>query len=150
MKGMKNFDFGNSLYKFGLRPKTRPNSNSEFPSKVNQNQNFLFKNKQGDVPITILVIGVFAVCSLALLTFFISDFKTSNSFVGIDVMEKMNTQIDEYGYYQLKGVSIEKIQTYYRLIEEDGKKYIYLDKYSNKLFSDEEILLFSVRYPLPS
>ena len=106
------------------------------------------KGKQGDVPITILVIGVFGVCSLALLTFFISDFNVSNSFVGIDVMKKMNVQIDEYDYYQLRGISIEKIQTYYRLIEEDGKKYFYLDKYSKKLFSDEETLLFSVRYPV--
>ena len=108
------------------------------------------KGKKGDVPITLLVIGVFGVCSLALLTFFISDFKISNSFVGLDVMEKMNAQIDEYSYYQLRGVSVEKIQTYYRLIEEDGRKYLYLDKYSTKLFSDEETLLFSVRYPLPN
>jgi hypothetical protein len=108
------------------------------------------RGKKGDIPITLLVIGVFGVCSLALLTFFISDFKVSNSFVGLDVMGKMNVQIDEYQYYQLKGISVEKIQSYYRLIEVDGKKYFYLDKYSNKLFSDEEILLFSVRYPLPN
>jgi len=106
------------------------------------------RGKKGDVPITILVIGVFGVCSLALLTFFISDFNISNSFVGLDVMAKMNTQIDEYNYYQLRGISTDKIQSYYRLIEEDGKKYLYLEKHSNKLFSDEETLLFSVRYPI--
>ena len=106
------------------------------------------KGKQGDVPITILVIGVFGVCSLALLTFFISDFKISNSFVGLDVMEKMNAQIDEYNYYELRDIPIDKIQTYYRLIEEDGRKYLYLEKYSSKLFSEEETLLFSIRYPV--
>lgn len=106
------------------------------------------KNKKGDIPVTILVIGVFAICSLALLTFFISDFKISNSFVGLDVMEKMNAQIDEYNYYQMRGVSNEKIQTYYRLIEEDGKKYLYLEKYSSGIFGKEKTLLFSVRYPV--
>ncbi len=97
---------------------------------------------------TILVIGVFAVCSLALLTFFISDFKTSNSFVGIDIMQKMNAQIDEYKFYQSQGVSDEKIQSYYRLIEEDGRKYLYLEKYSSGIFGKEQKLLFSVRYPV--
>ena len=149
MNKMKNFNFGNSRFKFEQSSKTHPFMNG-VSNSINQKKNFLSRNKKGDVPVTILVIGVFGVCSLALLTFFISDFKVSNSFVGIDIMEKMNAQVDEYKYYQMKGVSDETIQTYYRIVEEDGRRYMYLDKYQNKLFSDGEILLFSVRYPVPS
>ncbi len=111
--------------------------------------NFVSRNKKGDIPVTILVIGVFAVCSLALLTFFISDFKITNSFVGLEVMEKMNAQIDEYKYYRSEGVSEGKIQGYYRILEENGRSYLYLEKYSSDLFGKEKILLFSVRYPVP-
>ena len=148
MKKMRKIDFGNSLFKFEQSSKTHTDYSTEFPNKINQNQSFFSRNKKGDIPVTILVIGVFAVCSLALLTFFISDFKTSNSFVGIDIMQKMNAQIDEYKFYQSQGVSDEKIQSYYRLIEEDGRKYLYLEKYSSGIFGKEQKLLFSVRYPV--
>jgi hypothetical protein len=116
---------------------------------VNSFVNFK-KNKKGDVPVTILVIGVFAICSLALLTFFISDFKITNSFVSFEVMEKMNSQIDEYKYYKSEGVSEKKIQGYYRILEENGRSYLYLEKYSSGIFGNEKKLLFSVRYPVPN
>jgi hypothetical protein len=65
-------------------------------------------------------------------------------------MEKMNAQIDEYNYYKSEGVSEKKIQSYYRILEENGRNYLYLEKYSSGLFGKEEVLLFSVRYPLPN
>ncbi len=44
----RNFDFENSLFKFGLRSKAHPNSDTEFSNKINQNQNSKFsKNKKG-------------------------------------------------------------------------------------------------------
>jgi hypothetical protein len=51
-------------------------------------------NKKGDLPVTVLVIGVFGVCILALLSFFYSSFQVQKSLVGIDIMEKANTQIE--------------------------------------------------------
>lgn len=68
----KNFNFVDSLYKFGLCPKTPPSSCTEFPSKVNQNSKF-FQNKKGIISeylpwllisIAILVILMFAVFML--------------------------------------------------------------------------------------
>jgi len=67
--------------------------------------NFFPKNRKADIPVTILVIGVFAVCSLALLTFFISAIKTRESFVGIDLMEKINSQIEENSFYGITSYS---------------------------------------------
>ena len=52
-------------------------------------------NKKGDIPVTILVIGVFIVCTLALLSFFVSMNVIKKSFVGISLVEKANSQIEK-------------------------------------------------------
>jgi hypothetical protein len=51
-------------------------------------------NKKGDLPVTILLIGVFFVCTLALLSFFYSSYVIHKSFVGIGMVEKANAQIE--------------------------------------------------------
>ena len=52
------------------------------------------KNKRGDIPVTILVIGVFVVCTLAILSFINSNLSISKTFVGTDLMEKANIDIE--------------------------------------------------------
>ena len=52
-------------------------------------------DKRGDIPITILVIGVFVVCTLALFSFFSSVKLLSHSFTGIDVIEEINYEIEK-------------------------------------------------------
>ncbi len=52
------------------------------------------ENKKGDIPVTILVIGVLGVCTLALLSFVLVSAKVSDSFKGIGLMEKANIQIE--------------------------------------------------------
>lgn len=111
------------------------------------------RNKKGDIPITLLVIGVFAICSLALLTFFIYDFRMSNSFVGIKVMEKMDAAIEEYYFYLNQGISKDVAQDYFSVKEENGARYFYYDKTYYKTsflnFNREKVLLFSVQYQVP-
>jgi hypothetical protein len=51
-------------------------------------------NKRADITVTILVIGVFMVCTIALISFFQTNVKIGNSFVGLDLMEKMNSDIE--------------------------------------------------------
>lgn len=64
----------------------------------------LKNNKHGDVPITILVLGIFVVCALAILTFIHSDIQTKTSFSGIQIMEKANLEIEQgnLGHYYLE------------------------------------------------
>ncbi len=57
-------------------------------------------NKNGDVTVTMLVIGVFAVCTLALISFFQSSIEMRNSFVGLNLVEKMNADIESYSFAQ--------------------------------------------------
>lgn len=56
-------------------------------------------NKRGDIPITILVIGIMVVCALGLYSFYSSTIKTRNNFVGIGLIEAMNAQIEENVFY---------------------------------------------------
>jgi hypothetical protein len=51
-------------------------------------------NRRGDLPVTVLVIGVFGVCTLALLSFFYSSFQVQKALVGIDILERSNIQIE--------------------------------------------------------
>lgn len=69
------------------------------------------KNKRGDIPVTILVIGIFAVCTLAILSFLHSSFLLNKSFVGIDFMEEANINIEKNSlpvYYIEKNITIFK------------------------------------------
>ena len=52
-------------------------------------------NRRADIPVTVLVIGVFFICALALLSFYNSNIKVRNSFVGIRLMNEMNSQIEQ-------------------------------------------------------
>ena len=52
-------------------------------------------NRRGDIPIAILSIGVVLVCSIALFSFFNSTIKMRNNFVGIGLVEQLNSQIED-------------------------------------------------------
>ena len=71
--------------------------------------------KKGNLPIIILVLGVLAVCSLALLSFYSANLKVSNNFSGIKLVEKLNSQI-ETNLYQGKPIEglkeIKEIRTF--------------------------------------
>jgi len=70
-------------------------------------------NRKGDLPVTILVIGVFALCALALLSFFYSSYQINKSFVGVETIEKANIQIEVnnlehfFAFDKIKGISPE-------------------------------------------
>lgn len=55
----------------------------------------IIKNKKGDIPTTILVIGVFVVCTLAIASFFYSGFLLNKKFEWVSKMEKANAEIEK-------------------------------------------------------
>lgn len=107
--------------------------------------------KKGSVPVTILVIGVFALCSLAMFTFFVSDFKITNVFVGLGIVENVNSQVDSYDFYKRSGVSEEDLSFVYDIQEMDSKRYIY-EELTYEEFSffgkNKEVVLFSIYTPV--
>ena len=59
-----------------------------------------FHGKKGDVSTTILVIGIFFVCVLALANFYYSNVSFKNSFSGIVLLEKVNSFSNEIEFYK--------------------------------------------------
>jgi len=60
-------------------------------------------NKRGDIPVTILVIGVILVCAVALFSFISTTINTRNSFTGIGLIGQMNSQIEASNLYASAG-----------------------------------------------
>jgi len=86
----------------------------------------LLKNKRADIPITILVIGVLAICGLAILSFIISDkVKLKSDNLGLDVFEKLYTDFEKYVFYKnVNSPFAETIKPPYSNIESSTKKII--------------------------
>ena len=56
------------------------------------------KNKKGDLPITILTVGVIAICGLAIFSFVISSKMTLGSF-NVNYLENLNSDVEEFYFY---------------------------------------------------
>ena len=112
------------------------------------------QNRKGDVPTAILVLGTFAVCALALVSFFASNLFVETTFFGPDLVEKMNSQVNEYNFYSSKNLNSEEIREILLLeenfyINEEGK-YFEINKSNEGFwFWEDERFLFSVKYYVP-
>ncbi len=91
--------------------------------------NSFVNSRRGDVPITILVIGVFAVCTLALFSFSFSVGSFNKSFSNLEILEKANIQIEKspQNYY------------YDEIVKEEFSLNLDFDFF-------KEIVVFSVEY----
>lgn len=85
----------------------------------------MIKNKKASVPVTILVIGVFALCAMALIAFFISEFNFSNSFAMVDDLRAINVFQDEWNFYKNQGKTDSQILNFieFPISSEEYKDY---------------------------
>ena len=95
-------------------------------------------NKRGDIPITILVIGVLAVCLLAIVSFYISDRATKNTLKSIDIIEKIALEKEKMSIYSSTGMSQQEIDELFGVKTDAQGKFIQLEQEG-----------ISVRYNLP-
>jgi hypothetical protein len=65
----------------------------------------LIKNKRGDLPITILVIGIIAICIFTILSFSFSIYKSNKSFFGPGLIETICSVEEELLFKQENGFS---------------------------------------------
>ncbi len=108
------------------------NNKGKIGNKIMMNHRSMIRDKRGDIPLTVLIVGVFGVCILALFSFIYSINKINKSFVGVDLMEKANEQIERNNldHLSLSG-KVKKISPKW------GFNWI------------EEKVIFSVEYRLP-
>lgn len=85
----------------------------------------LENNKKGDIPITILVIGVLAVCVLAILSFFISNNSVKKSFLSIDTVAESALIKEEVSFYENLGYKKEEIKTIMNLQEDSQNNIVF-------------------------
>ena len=69
----------------------------------------LEKSRRGDIPITILVIGVLVVCIVAIFTFYFSDKIIENNFNSVGIVEKAAVIKEEIALYKNLGFNEEEI-----------------------------------------
>ena len=111
----------------------------------------IMKNKRADIPVTILVLGVFTICALALLSFYYSGLKVKDSFENVAIMEEMNSQIEKYNFYLDVDLSKGELKDIFDIRPDNGGRYyIYLEKNEVGLLSKwkKEKTLLEVRYYL--
>jgi len=68
------------------------------------------KNKRGDIPVMILVFGVFAICGLAILSFIIYGGKVfdGKAELSVGVLEELNSDVEKFYFYRNAGFSSEE------------------------------------------
>ncbi|MBU2504049.1 MAG: hypothetical protein KJ879_03300 [Nanoarchaeota archaeon] len=69
------------------------------------------KNKRGDIPITILVIGVLAICALAIFSFYTSSQKVKSGFDSIGVVNRAVVDMQKISLYEELGFDDGEIKT---------------------------------------
>ena len=94
-------------------------------------------NKRGDIPIVILVVGVFLVCILAITSFFVSNNSVKNSFPVINTVEAASLLKEKISFYENLGYNEEQIKTLLNLQE---------DSQGNLVFSRDDV---KVIFPWP-
>jgi hypothetical protein len=57
------------------------------------------KNKRGDIPIIVLVIGVFSICALLILSFNASSMSFKENFVVLELVSNVNSMAEESFFY---------------------------------------------------
>lgn len=65
-------------------------------------------NKRGDVSITILVIGVFVVCTLAILSFIFYTQINQGNFVNTEIFENLSSSVDNFYFYVNSGLTADE------------------------------------------
>lgn len=61
------------------------------------------KNRKGDIPTTVLVIGVFAVCTLTLLNFYVTGIGDAEIFKGVSLVKEVSKFSGDIKFYHSLG-----------------------------------------------
>lgn len=95
------------------------------------------RNKRGDIPVTILVLGVVAICILAILSFYASSLEMKKNF-DIQLVKEAKLAREKLDLYINLGFTKEEIDSALNVGYDQQGRYLFLQRGS-----------ISVRYELP-
>jgi len=112
--------------------------------------NKIMKNKRGDIPVMILVFGVFAICGLAIISFIIFDGKIfdGRAELSVGVFEGLNSDVEKFYFYRNVGFSSEEsaeklgAEIFTEGVGEESKKILVIEKGSIEKLSSSTKDLF--------
>lgn len=89
----------------------------------------IISDKRGDVPIMVLILGVFLICAIALGSFYLFQNSNLNKLVAnTEAIEEAKIAIDKYYFYKALGKQDEEIDAILGIKkDESGKRYMYVD-----------------------
>lgn len=95
----------------------------------------IINNKRGDIPITILVMGVIVICMLAIVSFYISDIKVKNSFASVGIIGQAALLKEKAGFYENVGLNRNTIDSLVGIKTETlaGKQISYIELEQGKI-----------------
>lgn len=93
------------------------------------------KNKKADIPITILVIMIVAICVLAILSFVGSETKVKSNYLGVELIEEINADVEKFYFYLNAG-----------FLEDEAAEKIGAEIVDNRLIIEKEKNLISIEY----
>ena len=98
---------------------------------------------KANITITVLVISVLLICSIALITFIMAKTRIVNIFTGVYLMEELNSQIEHYSV----NTDLNMVDT---RVNSLGKRVFYQEKIDSSGFWlwKKDKVSFSVEYPL--
>lgn len=95
------------------------------------------KNKKGDIPIVILVIGILLVCILTIASFNVSSLKVEKNF-DVQIVKEVNLIREKADIYKNLGFTAEEIDSILGIRKDEQGRYIFLEREG-----------ISVRYDIP-
>jgi hypothetical protein len=89
----------------------------------------ILKNKKGDVPVMVLVIGVLAICGLAIMSFSINIGNARSTFSGVSIVEKASFEIEKYNFYNLDEIdpNVDDVKTFFDIKRDKEREKYFID-----------------------
>jgi hypothetical protein len=107
----------------------------------------IHKYSHGQLPITVLVVGVLLVCAVALLSFVYFDARFKQSFIGINLAEQVRSDVEQFHAYRNLKYSCEDAAKLIDAEYRDGKVFIAVEiKKAQGIFPRKEIVLVNIKH----
>lgn len=107
-------------------------------------------NKRGDISITLLVIGVFAVCTLAIVSFLLQNQISQGGFADIETMERLFSQAEDFYFHVNSGLTAEEAAERIGAEIQDGQLILTAEQKESEFFGfltgKEPKTVLSVQY----